>query len=272
VPTWIYAPGLVRTKLAMKPQPELGGSRAMVSPAAEGGFNQFIMSDAKNNFIVKRLGSFADCNLLDGVPKVNGFFSLYPAQSGELTSVLYGSTNASFPRLADFLGVSQITSPRDVTQWLARDSFLPIATAGQRPFFLDDTNALRGLIAKDFDSRKVVFLPLEMKGFVSVTNETSARIVSQRFTPERVDVQVEAAAPSLVVLAQTWYHQWRAYVDGAPVRLLRANYAFQAVEVPAGTHYLRLAYEDHALRAGAIISALALLACAVGWLASRRCA
>ena len=44
------------------------------SPAAEVKFSQFIMSDLKDNFLVKRLGCFADCNLLDGVPKVNGFF------------------------------------------------------------------------------------------------------------------------------------------------------------------------------------------------------
>ena len=199
VPTWIYAPGLARAKLAMKPQPELGGSRVMVSPAAEVKFTQFVMSDLKDNFLVKRLGCFADCNLLDEVPKVNGFFSLYPAQSGELTSVLYSSTNASFPRLADFMGVSQITSPREVTEWLPRDSFLPLATAGQKGIFLDDTNAVRALIAPDFDSRTVVFLPLELKASVSVTNQTSARVVSQRFTPERVDLEVEAASPSLVV-------------------------------------------------------------------------
>ena len=265
VPTWIYTPGLARAKLAMKPQPELGRSRAMVSPAAEVRFTQFIMSDLKDNFLVKRLGCFADCNLLDGVPKVNGFFSLYPAQSGELTSVLYDSTNASFPHLDDFMGVSQITSPRDVTEWQARDSFLPLATAGQRPIFLDDTNALRALIAPGFDSRKVVFLPPEMKAFVSITNETSARVVSQRFTPERVDLEVEAAEPSLVVLAQTWYHQWRVHVDGAPVRLLRANYAFQAVQVPAGRHQVQLLYEDKKLLAGAVLSGLGLLACAGLW-------
>ena len=253
----------------MKPQPELGGSRAMVSPAAEVGFTGFVLSDLKNNFLVKRLGCFADCNLLDGVPKVNGFFSLYPAQSGELTSVLYGSTNASFPRLADFMGVSQITSPHEITEWLPRDSFLPLATAGQRPVFLDDTNALRALLAPDFDSRNVVFLPPELKARVSVTKHTDARVVSQRFTPEQVDLEVEAAAPSLVVIAQTWYHQWRASVDGAPVRLLRANYAFQAVEVPAGKRHVRLVYEDHALRAGAFISGLGLLACAGLWVRSR---
>jgi hypothetical protein len=157
-----------------------------------------------------------------------------------------------------------------MTQWLPRDSFLPLATAGQRPVFLDDTNALRAMIAPTFDSRKVVLLQPEVKASVSVAHETRARVVSQRFTPERVDLEVEAAAPSLVVLAQTWYHPWRAYVDGAPARLLRANYAFQAVEVPAGARHVRLAYEDQALRTGAIVTALALLACAAGGLAGRR--
>ena len=269
VPPWIYAPGLARTKLAMKPQPELGGSRAMVLPAAEVRFSGFVLSDLKGNFLVKRLGCFADCNLLDGVPKVNGFFSLYPAQSGELTSVLYGSTNANFPRLADFMGVSQITSPHEITEWLPRDSFLPLATAGQRPVFLDDTNAVHALIAPDFDSSNVVFLPPELKACVSVTSHTAARVISQRFTPEQVDLEVEAAAPSLVVIAQTWYHQWRAYVDGKPARLLRANYAFQAVEVPAGKRHVRLVYEDHALRAGAFISGLGLLGCAGLWVLGR---
>ncbi len=72
------------------PQPELGGSRAMLSPTAAVKFSQLIVSDSKDNFLVKRLGCFADCKSLDGVPKVEGFFSLYPAESRELSSVLSG--------------------------------------------------------------------------------------------------------------------------------------------------------------------------------------
>jgi hypothetical protein len=48
-----------------------------------------------------------------------------------------------------------------------------------------------------------------------------------------VDIEAEAAEPSLVVVAQTYYHDWRADVDGQPTHLLRANHAFQAVQVPA---------------------------------------
>ena len=265
-----YQPGLMRTRLAMQPQPALGGSRAMVSPAAEVKFTQFIMNKPTENYLIKRLGYFADCNLLDDVPKVNGFFSLYPRECGELASVLYGSTNVSFPRLADFMAVSQITAPGDKPfEWVARNTFLPLATAGQQPVFLDDTNALRSLIRPDFDGKKVVFLPLEAKADISGTNQTGARILTQHFTAQRVQLEVEAAEPSLVVLSQTYYHSWRAYVDGQPVRLLRANYAFQAMEVPAGKHHVALVYRDRAFHIGAVISGLSALLCVLGWLRAR---
>jgi len=64
------------------------------------------------------------------VPKVDGFFSLVPRESDGLISLLYGTTNANFPRLNDFLGVSQITAPDEFFHWQPRRTFLPLVTAG----------------------------------------------------------------------------------------------------------------------------------------------
>ena len=60
VPPNIYQLNLAREQLAMNPQPELGGSRAMVSPKAFMDFIQLALRDPKNNFLTKRLG---DCAL-----------------------------------------------------------------------------------------------------------------------------------------------------------------------------------------------------------------
>ena len=259
VSPWIYQPGLARARLAMKPQPALGASRAMLTPAADSKLSGFIVSDPKTNFLVKRIGYFANCNLLDDVPKVNGFFSLYPRECGELNSVLYGQPWENYPRLNDFMSVSQITAPDKSFDWVARDSFLPMVTTGQKPLFLNDSDALGGITSSNFNGSKIVILPPEMKLLVSVTNRTRAQVVSTKFTAQRVDVELEAAETSLVVLSQTYYHFWRASVDGRPVRLLRANYAFQAVEVPAGRHHLRVAYRDRTFYAGSLISGLALI-------------
>ncbi len=106
--------------------------------------------------------------------------------------------------------------------------------------------------------------PIE-KPFVTVTNHTRARVVSSRFRLQQVDFVVEAAEPSLAVVSQTYYHLWQATVDGKPARLLRANHAFQSVEVPAGRHAVRLNYRNDPFYFGAIISGFALCACAMGW-------
>jgi len=42
-----------------------------------------------------------------------------------------------------------------------------------------------------------------------------------------------------------------------------ANYAFQAVEVPAGRHQVSVIYEDRSFRLGAVISGACLLGCGV---------
>jgi hypothetical protein len=270
VPPSVYAPDLARTQLAMNPQPELGQSRALVSAAAEVKFTQFIMSDPKNNLLIKRLGYFANCNLLDGVPKVNGFFSLYPHECGELNSVLYGSTNANFPRLADFMSVSQVTAPGKFFEWVPRPTFLPFVTAGQAPVYLDDTNALLSLLRPDFDPAKIVFLPSDSKTYVTATNQSNARVIGFRFSPLAVRADIAAAEPSLVVISQTYYHRWRAYLDDHQIRLLRANYAFQAVAIPAGPHVLKLAYEDGPFLFGMMISHLSLAACVLIWIVKRK--
>jgi uncharacterized membrane protein YfhO len=117
----------------------------------------------------------------------------------------------------------------------------------------------------------MVFLPPEAKSLVTVTNQTAARVLSSQFKAQRVDIDVEAAEPSLVVVAQTYYHNWRVYVDGQPTHLLRANYAFQALQVPAGRHHVRLAYEDRTFQFGAAVSVCMVVNCLIflRWLRKR---
>jgi hypothetical protein len=263
VPPTVYELNLARARLAMQLQPALGESRAMVTPTAAMDFIRFALGDPKNNYLAKRLGYCANCNLLDAVPKVDGFFSLVPRESDGLISLLYGTTNANFPRLNDFLGVSQITAPDEFFHWQPRRTFLPLVTAGQKPVFRDDADTLRALTQPDFDGGKMVFLPPEAKSLVTVTNQTVARVLNSQFKTQRVDIDVEAAEPSLVVVAQTYYHDWRVYVDDQPAPLLRANHAFQAVQVPAGRHSIRLAYEDRAFQFGAAVSICMAVNCLV---------
>jgi hypothetical protein len=216
----------------------------------------------------RRLSLFADLNLLDHVAKFDGFYPLEPKGYGEIFNLVYFTTNNT-ARLQDFLGIAITGNPTNTVDWINRDSFLPLITAGQKPVFADGASTLAALGGDSFEPLRVVYLPLEARGCIQATNAASARVASFQFSRHRLGVEVEAGAPAMVVVAQAFYHPWHVYVDGKPRPLWRANYAFQALEVPAGKHQVRLVYEDRSFFYGSLISLGSLLGCAAIWI---RCA
>jgi hypothetical protein len=83
-----------------------------------------------------------------------------------------------------------------------------------------------------------------------------ASIVADR--PEYVAVQVDTVQPALLVLRDTYYPGWTATVDGQSAPLLRADYLFRAVPVPAGSHLVEFRYRSDALERGGLLSILSL--------------
>ncbi len=130
--------------------------------------------------------------------------------------------------------------------------------------FTGPEETLQRLFAADFNPRETVYLPLDAQNQVH-SGLVSCSVTNTRFASRRVQAEVGAAAPALVVLAQADFPSWQAYVDGKPTRLWRANYAFQAVEVPSGKHTLELRYEDHAFTWGLGITVGCILFCAFLW-------
>ncbi|MEW6050198.1 MAG: hypothetical protein AB1644_03950 [Candidatus Zixiibacteriota bacterium] len=72
-------------------------------------------------------------------------------------------------------------------------------------------------------------------------------------------VGVSAAGARLLILADTYYDSWHAYVDNAPVKLLRAYGAFRAVAVPAGNHTVSFRYHSSRYTTGRMITWLTSL-------------
>jgi hypothetical protein len=251
--------------------PKAGESRAMISPPMDEALTGLAHPDPFTMFQGHRRMLNSSCNLIDGVPKVNGFFSLYLRDAHEVTQQLYRSTNYTLP-LLDFLGVTQLSDDAEVFKWHTRTSALPMITAGQGPQFASASETFTNLFAPNFDPRSTVYLPPDTEAALRNVRAGACRIISTRFRRETVAVTTIAQAPSLVVFAQAHAPGWRATVDGRPVPLLKANYAFQAVAVPVGTHRVELRYRDRFLIAGAILSVGALLVCLAGVIWSRKAA
>jgi hypothetical protein len=90
-----------------------------------------------------------------------------------------------------------------------------------------------------------------------------------RYDPERVEVEVKAAAEGYLVLSDTYYPGWEVTLDGRPARLLRANLMFRGVYLPPGEHRVVFTYTPWTWRVGlgiSVATALLLLAGgATGW-------
>jgi hypothetical protein len=143
-------------------------------------------------------------------------------------------------------------------------------TAGQEPVFAGPAEVLKGLARPDFDARKAVYLPLEARDQIRARTERSAKITERQFSSSRLVFESEASAPAIAVIAQAFYHPWHAYVDGRTTPLWKANYAFQALEVPAGKHEVKLVYEDRAFFWGAVLSVVSVLVWGIGLLLARK--
>jgi hypothetical protein len=71
-----------------------------------------------------------------------------------------------------------------------------------------------------------------------------------------------------LVLSDAYYPGWRAYLDGEETRVLRANYAFRAVELPAGQHLVQFRYQPDSFEAGLTITRVTLAVVALALLGS----
>lgn len=268
-PQWVYEPRLAQRVGDMQPVPRVGSARVLVSTEAEVGLSFVTQTNAVNQVLFSRVALQGDANLLDDIPVVAGFFSLHLREVRDVLGVLY-KTPEPPAGLMDFLAISHLNAPGKITERNFRPSHLPWVTGGQKPVFANATETLQALEQSDFDPRTTVYLPPESRTLVTVSNASAPKILVREFAPQRLRIEVEASEPALVVIAQPFYHNWQANLDGRSASLLRANHAFQALEVPAGRHEATIKYQDRAFYFGAGVSLVAAVACMFLWFRERK--
>ena len=85
------------------------------------------------------------------------------------------------------------------------------------------------------------------------------RVEVRHYSPDRVELVCDAAVPCFLLLLDTWFPGWKARVHGEPAPILRADYAFRAVQVPPGRAEVVFSYEPASFRFGVAMTAVGLL-------------
>jgi hypothetical protein len=71
-----------------------------------------------------------------------------------------------------------------------------------------------------------------------------------------VRIGVDAARGCYLFLADTFYSEWEALVDGASTRIYPADLTFRAIAVPAGSHRVEFRYRRQAFYRGLTLSGI----------------
>ncbi|MBX9694249.1 MAG: YfhO family protein, partial [Cyanobacteria bacterium] len=128
-----------------------------------------------------------------------------------------------------------------------------------------EEQALHMVHKKLFDPRREIVLEAsDKKDAISSalsTPENSESIVRiERPSPTEVLIETSMTQSGYLVLTDTNYPGWKAYLDGQEVPILKANYLFRAVSIPEGKHEVRFKYQPGSFMLGLALSAFALLA------------
>lgn len=172
---------------------------------------------------------------------------------------------APHERLLDHRGLREVyTGEIRVFRYVEQ---LPRAfIASEFEVFGDEQAVLRRLVSPDFDPARRVLLEQRPEGLESrpdTTDRARAEVVSYR--PEHVTVEVESNRDALLVLSDTYYPGWRAYVDGEEIEILRANHLFRAVRIPRGSSLVEFRYVPRAYQIGKLLTLVAAIAIAALW-------
>ncbi len=131
---------------------------------------------------------------------------------------------------------------------------------------------LADMLERSFDPHEEVLLEDPAQAGFQAGAQSPGRVpalASQRplFRPAQVsepsaqDTLVDYDAPEsgYLVLTDSYYPGWQAYLDGKVVPVYRANYLFRAVRAPAGKHQVQFRYEPPLLELGLKVSVATLL-------------
>lgn len=152
-----------------------------------------------------------------------------------------------------------LTTPGRLILLERREALPRVAVIGRARWVESPAAALAALRAPGFDPAREVILVGESPPPTTGQSAVARLAMIVRDEPDRLEVRATTDAPGWLVIADADYPGWRAEIDGQPAPVLRANYAFRAVTLPAGAHTVQLIFDPPLWRVGWLLAGLGAL-------------
>jgi Bacterial membrane protein YfhO len=92
----------------------------------------------------------------------------------------------------------------------------------------------------DFRDTAIADQPIDLPAADSAV--PPGEVTVTQYEPSRIKLSLRASRTSLLVLSETYYPGWKAWIDGQPSTIYPVDIALRGVVVPAGAHQLRMEF------------------------------
>ena len=113
-------------------------------------------------------------------------------------------------------------------------------SAMPRFFLVHDAIYTNSLGTVDLHRTAITDRPISLPGGSDADPAEAVQTID--YQPAWLQLKVSARRPALLVLAESYYPGWKAWVDGTPAEIYRTDVAFRGVSVPPGTHTVRMEF------------------------------
>ncbi|GAB4406903.1 MAG: hypothetical protein Kow00123_19660 [Anaerolineales bacterium] len=266
-----------------------GTARILTTDAYEyntmfAGFTRFADFGPQGEATVRALRASLLPNLcaLEGLETASNYDPLLLARHAELRARAEAATGDAQKRLLGLMNVRYVVARAAPDGWrVVQDSPGMVIAENDAVFprvrVVSCARQVRAPDEWDRILRDGDFRPdcawLETAPAIATDAAQAGTVLSWAASPNGLTVRARTDGPAYLVLSETYHQGWRAWDNGAPAPVLRANYAFMAVPLAqAGEHVVELRFAPASSAAGCAVSGAALLFAAgtLLWPAVRR--
>lgn len=177
---------------------------------------------------------------------VSFFISAYPLEAANVSLIakVAPPSQTTFP--AYLLYQNQTPKPRVYMAYKTKT----IETAEQ---------AVLELGKEDFLAQNVVLTESDLESSRLGKLDPASKAHVEFSSNDEVVVKVETSSDGLLVLTDSFYPGWRAYIDGAVTPIYQVNISQRGVIIPAGIHTVRFFYQPQSFVIGKGITLVSMI-------------
>jgi len=158
-------------------------------------------------------------------------------------SDIYLKSNSSEFKAAKFSERYELVYDNEIKIYQNRDVFPRSFVVNNIEVIKDENKILDRLDNSSFDLRNSIVIEKDPPpGFANEISEDNSTANIIKYNPDSVVLQANMKSNGFLIITDTYYPGWRAYIDGKETEIYKADYFLRAVYLEKGDHQVVLKF------------------------------